>query len=110
MDTTAVVHAVQGGTMSPESVAGISLLASTILGYVWQWALFAPKKIPNWAAWAGLGVLAVLCYWWVNPTAATQLHSDWRFTVFSVIQFMLSAKGAGSTAKAFGLAPATNSK
>lgn len=96
--------------MTPDQIAGISLLASSILGYVWQWALFAPKQVPNWAAWAGLGALSMVLYWWVTPNAAEQFAGDWRLTVFGIVQFMLAGKGAGSTAKAFNLAPATNSK
>ena len=88
--------------------AQIHLLASAALGYALQWLMFGPKKVPIVWCWVGLCGLSVAVYWWATPTALVDWQTNWRLFLFSVIQFVLTAKGTGSTAKAFGAAPGTN--
>jgi hypothetical protein len=86
----------------------ITLLAEAVLGVVFQWAAFAPKKVPNYVAWIGLAVSTAALWYWMTPDAQVQLATDWRKAVAAMVSFLLAAKGAGSTAKALGIAPATN--
>lgn len=79
------------------------------LGWLWQWTLFGPKKVPAWVAWGVLVGSSAAVYALMTPTVATDFATNWREGVASFVMFMLAAKGAGSSAKALGIAPATNS-
>jgi hypothetical protein len=88
----------------------IQFIAQAVLGYVFQWVAFAPKKVPAWAAWGALAGLTVALWIWMTPNAAQQFQTSWRMAVWSILSFLLAAKGTGSMAKALGWAPATDSK
>ena len=88
----------------------IALTAQMALGFVFQWAAFAPKKVPAYVAWGALVVATVALWWWTTPDAAMQFQTNWRTSVASIVSFLFAAKGTGSTAKAFGLAPGTDTK
>jgi hypothetical protein len=87
----------------------LKLFASGALGFVFQWAMFAPKKVPSWVAWAALVVASALLYWWATPTLLAEIQANWRFAIVGLVSFILAAKGTGSAAKAAGIAPGSNS-
>lgn len=91
------------------SQAVLKLLASGAMGYVWQWVLFAPKKVPNPVAWGALLGAGFALYLWMTPSFTKDVVMDWRLALVPLVQFFLTAKGTGSTAKATGLAPPTDS-
>jgi len=88
-----------------EDIRAISVVA---LGAIAQWALFGPKKFPTWAAWAIISGVGAALYFWFTPTAITDFGSNWRTALYGLVLFVMSAKGVGSTLKAGGLAPGSN--
>ena len=86
----------------------MDLLVSSAMGYAWQWFMFGPKKIPAWGAWGGFLGVGFLLYVWQTPTIWGDFEANWRGALVPLVQFYLAAKGAGSAAKAMGIAPGTN--
>jgi len=94
--------------MDQGGYAVIKLLASGAMGYAYQWVLFGPKKVPDWAAWGILAGTAVALYTWMTPTIVADFSSDWRLALVPLINFFLAAKGTMSIAKSANVAPQTN--
>lgn len=83
--------------------------AAIVMGYLLQLAR-APKNIPNWASYIGLGLGTVAVWYWMHADAALQLRTDWRMAVASMLMFGLAARGTASVASGIGAAPRTDSK
>ena len=67
----------------------LRLFAAAALGWVNQWALMGPKKIPSWVAWGVLGGATIVLYWWSSPTAISDFASNWRTAIVGVVSFFL---------------------
>jgi hypothetical protein len=95
--------------MDNADIALLHLMAAAALGWVIQWALFAPKNVPAWVAWAALAISTVVLYWWCTPTVLADFQTHWRLAIIGLVQFFLTAKGAGRSAAALKAAPKSNS-
>ncbi len=90
--------------------AALVVAAQTALGWVWQLTMRAPKSIPAWAGYAGLGVASLVLFWFANREATSLLQSDWRIFILQVVSFFQAARGMASVSKDAKVAPATDSK
>ena len=91
------------------SAPELNLLGQAVMGLIFQWVLFGPKKVPSWLAYGTIAVSGVLVCIWVTPTIAQVFADNWRSGVAIIVSFLLAVRGAAGGAKDARMAPKTDS-
>ncbi len=92
------------------STQELQLLGGVVIGWLVQQFARAPKSIPAWVSWAGIGLAGVGVYIWVTPDVGKVFAENWRVGVAGLITFLLQIRGSASTSSDVKLAAATDSK
>jgi hypothetical protein len=95
--------------MGEADAKALQVLVAGLAGGIFQWAFRAPKKIPTWVFFAGVGVATAGLYFWATPDVVAQFKANWRLGLMSAVSWFLMVRGGSSTAKDIKLAGPANS-